>query len=218
MVQILSGAMIIKAIPSGPYFTNAYVFACSETRKAVIVDPSPKSAPKITAYLDDHSLEPIAILLTHSHWDHIADVAELKALYSIPVCVHALDLPNLENPGADQLPCSIPISGVRADVLIQEGSKIEIGLLCLEVIHTPGHSVGSVCFFEKNRQILFSGDTLFRGTIGNISFPTSDPESMWTSLKKIAQLPPTTVFYPGHGATSTLGRENWLADPQKYFG
>lgn len=210
--------MIIHTIPSGPFETNAYVLVCEKTRKAAIVDPSPDSADKISKYISDNNLHPTALLLTHSHWDHIADAAKIKSIYKIPVMIHAEDVPNLQSPGSDQIPCWIDITPITPDTLIDEGDQIQIGESTFDVIHTPGHSPGGVCFYCPEEKILISGDTLFKGTIGNISFPTSRPDLMWPSLKKLARLPKDTIVYPGHGPRTTIGTESWLDRAEELFG
>ncbi len=210
--------MFIQAFPSGPFETNAYVVACPHTRQACIIDPAPDSATAIIAYLDAQQLQPVAIWLTHSHWDHIADVAPLKAKYHLPVYIHALDAPNLQTPGADQLPCWIQITGVTPDHLIDDGDSLTVGEITFTVIHTPGHTPGGVCFYSPESQLLLSGDTLFKGTIGNLSFPTARPKLMWPALQKLAKLPPATRVFPGHGPATTIGAEGWLPRAEELFG
>lgn len=212
--------MFIQVFPSGPFETNAYVVACDHrdgSNQAAIVDPAPNSTFAITDFVSKKNLKPIAIWLTHSHWDHIADVSKLKAKYNIPVYIHPLDAPNLKTPGADQLPCWILIEGVEPDVLIDEGDSLSLGNLKFTVIHTPGHSPGGVCLHCPEAQILLSGDTLFKGTIGNLSFPTAEPDLMWISLQKLAKLPPSTKVYPGHGPDTTIGNEDWLSRAKQIF-
>lgn len=208
---------IILPFPSGPFETNAYIVACSKTKEAAIIDPAPGSKDLLISYLTEKGFRPTKILLTHSHWDHIADVAPLKAHYKIPVYIHPLDTPNLTSPGADRLPMMVRWESVTPDILCEENSLIEIGNLKLKVIHTPGHSPGSICFYEEKEGFLLSGDTLFQGTIGNISFPTSEPDKMWLSLKKLEALPPQTHVFPGHGQDTTIGAEKWLPNAKKLF-
>jgi hydroxyacylglutathione hydrolase len=210
--------MNIQAFPSGFFETNAYVVSDPATLQAIIIDPAPDSAQKIISYLTEHQLTPTKILLTHTHWDHIADTAKIKEKYLIPVYVHAFDVPNLENPGSDGLPCWISIEGVVPEHLIKEGEKIQVGNITFEVIETPGHTPGGVCFYCKNENVLFSGDTLFKGTIGNLSFPTARPHLMWQSLSKLAKLPPDTRVFPGHGPKTTIGSEHWLERAEDVFG
>jgi len=202
--------MFIQAIPSGPFSTNAYVVACAEMHEAAIVDPAPDSAAAIVEYLSAHQLIPKKILLTHSHWDHIAEVKSLKDRFHIPVYVHPLDAPNLQKPGADGLPCWLRITGVEPDGFFEEGEQFPVGKLNFQILHTPGHSPGSVCFYEPQQGVLISGDTLFKGTIGNLSFPTSQPSLMWSSLEKLERLPSNTRVYPGHGPATTIKEESRL--------
>lgn len=210
--------MFTQAFPSGPYLTNSYIAACSQTKEAVIIDAAPDSTNTILAFFEKHQIKCVGILLTHSHWDHIADAAALKDHFQVPIYVHMLDVPNLESPGADELPLRMPITGVNPDVILEEGMIVKVGDLNFEVIHTPGHSQGSVCFYEPTQGVLFSGDTLFKGTIGNISFPKSAPNLMWDSLNKLAKLPPQTIVYPGHGRSTTIEKESWLPEAKKHFG
>ena len=210
--------MIIQDFPSGPFETNAYVVACPTTKEAAIIDPAPDSSESLISYLTENQLNPQKILLTHSHWDHIADVSTIREHYHIPVYVHPLDAPNLITPGADGLPYWIPITGVTPDKLLAEGDVVDIGTLQFKVIHTPGHTPGGVCFYCEPEGVLLSGDTLFRSSIGKLSFPTSEPDKMWESLSKLAQLPATTKVYPGHGPSTTIGKEKWLANAKQIFG
>jgi hydroxyacylglutathione hydrolase len=210
--------MFIQAFPCGPFETNAYIAACPNTKKAAIIDPAPASSSVLSDYLSANQLVPEKILLTHSHWDHIADAAKLKKSLNIPVYVHALDVPNLQKPGSDQLPCWIAIEGIEPDGLLDEKNKVTIGDLEFEVIHTPGHTPGSICLYCQKEGVLFSGDTLFHRSIGNLSFPTSQPELMWSSLDKLSRLPAETKVYPGHGPATTIGKEDWLPRAREIFG
>lgn len=210
--------MIIETLPSGPFATNAYVVGCPATGNAAIVDPGVDSAENVISALSGHQLTPTKIILTHSHWDHIGDVAVLKEKYNIPVLIHRLDAPNLAEPGSDGLPMWYAIRGVVADEYIEEGDKIPVGDLLFEVIHTPGHTPGGVCLYCEKENVLLSGDTLFKQSIGNISFPTSNPDDMWLSLKKLEKISAQTRVYPGHGPSTTIGQESWLPRAREYFG
>lgn len=217
-VRTLSGAMIFQPFPSGPFQTNAYVVACKTTKKAAIVDPSPKSFKAISAFIAQNQLIPEKILLTHSHWDHIADVAKCKQEYNIPIWVHPLDRANLESPGADGLPYWVHIEAASADHLLEDAESFFVGNIEFTTIYTPGHTPGGVCFYSSQEKALLSGDTLFQGTFGSLSLPTSQSELMWSSLDKLAKLPPETIVYPGHGASTTIGQEDWLPRAKELFG
>jgi hydroxyacylglutathione hydrolase len=195
--------MLLKKFPSGPLNTNAILIVCTATKKAAVIDPSYGSHIPIFQYVKEHEIELEKILLTHSHWDHIADA---KAFH-LPVYVHRLDSQNLERPGSDKVPCFIPIDPVKPKGFFEDGDKIHIGLIEIEVIHTPGHCPGAVCFYIPKEAVLISGDTLFRGAIGTLNLPTADPESMWESLGKLSKLPKDTRVIPGHGSDTTIGNE-----------
>ncbi|MCH9634698.1 MAG: Hydroxyacylglutathione hydrolase GloC [Chlamydiae bacterium] len=208
---------MIKVFSSGPFDTNAYIIFCPETKVAAIIDPAPESAERLLESIQINGFKVDKIILTHSHWDHFGDLATVKEKLEVPVYVHPLDQANLESPGSDGLPMFMPILGVLADQLLNDGQMISIGTLNFQVIHTPGHSPGGICLYCKDENILISGDTLFKGTIGNLSFPTASPEDMWKSLEKLAKLPPETQVFPGHGDSTTIEDESWLSNAKKHF-
>lgn len=199
--------MIVKRFSTGPIETNSYLLACSSSKLAVVIDVGQNSAKQLMQYAEKHQLQIIKILLTHSHWDHIADVAFLKNHLHIPVYIHQDDALNVKTPGSDGLPLQFSIEGVEVDHYLSNGEMIDIGNLHIKVIHTPGHSPGCVCFYEELQKVLFSGDTLFQGTIGRIDLPTARPLEMLASLKKLETLPEETVVYPGHGEKTTIKQE-----------
>jgi glyoxylase-like metal-dependent hydrolase (beta-lactamase superfamily II) len=209
--------MIIKKFPLGPLETNAILIACNETKRAAVIDPALGSMEEILSEVKQHGLVLEKILLTHSHWDHIADVYAFKSKLNLPVYVHALDAGNLERPGSDGIPLFFPIHGVKADGFLDEGMTIELGRLKLEVIHSPGHSPGGVCFYIREKQLLISGDTLFQGSIGNLHLPTANAMQMWNSLEKLSALPAETHVVPGHGPDTTIGQESWLVRAREIF-
>lgn len=209
--------MILETFCSGPSDTNAYLLACSETKRAVVIDVPFESVDLILRRIEQLHLSMEKILLTHSHWDHTAEVALLKEKTGAPVYIHQEDVGNLEEPGSDKLPLFFPVTGVKADGFLTEGQELHVGNLLIKVMHTPGHTPGGVCFYLPHEKTLISGDTLFRGTIGNLSFPTARPELMWVSLKKLAALPQETKVYPGHGTPTTIGAEQWIAHAKQRF-
>lgn len=182
---------------------------------AALVDPSPGSTP----WVQENGRPIDKILITHSHWDHITDAHIAKKIFGAPVYIHEEDAANLRDPGADHLPMLLQVKpeGVEPDYLIKDGDRIEVGKLLLEVIHTPGHSPGSVCFHCAEKKFLIGGDLIFKGGIGNLSLPTAQPERMWKSLERIMELPPETLIFPGHGEPTILSEEPWLKDAKKLF-
>ena len=200
--------MIVKRFSTGPIDTNSYLLICSSSKSSVVIDVGQDSARELSSYAEEHQLTLEKILLTHSHWDHIADVACLKNRLDMPVYIHQDDETNVINPGSDGLPLFIPIQGVKVDHHLKDGEMIDVGDLRIKVIHTPGHTPGGVCFYLEKQKILFSGDTLFQGAIGRMDLPTACPPlTMIESLKKLEALPQETVVYPGHGDKTTIKQE-----------
>ncbi|SCA62875.1 Uncharacterized protein aq_2135 [Chlamydiales bacterium SCGC AG-110-M15] len=210
--------MIIKTFPSGPFATNAYVLACKKTRHACIIDPAPESAVDLERFIQDENLIVKDIYLTHSHWDHTGDLAKIKKIFDVPVSVHELDAGNVEKPGSDGLPLMMPIEAVAVDSFLHEGDELFLGDLKFKVVHTPGHTPGGVCFYFSGKSVLISGDTLFKQSIGNLSFPTANAEKMWESLSKLEKLPSETRVFPGHGEDTRIGDETWLSKAREIFG
>jgi hydroxyacylglutathione hydrolase len=209
--------MLLFKFPFGPIETNALLLVCNETKIAAAIDPSAGSAGPLLHKAKELNTPIQKILLTHSHWDHFADAHELKKKTHAPLYVHPLDANNVEDPGSDGIPLFVPIEGVKVDHFLQEGATLEVGKLKLEVIHTPGHSPGSVCFYLKEQKLLISGDTLFQGTMGRVDLPTGEPALMWKSLEKLSKLPPETRVVPGHGGETTIGKESWLTKAKQKF-
>ncbi|MFI5333642.1 MAG: MBL fold metallo-hydrolase [Chlamydiales bacterium] len=209
---------IIEVFASGPFNTNTILLGCAKTKKAAVIDVPFDSVEKMVKRIHHHSLAVEKILLTHSHWDHIAEAAALKKNLNVPLYVHVADKDNLEHPGADGLPLLFPFEAAKPDRYVQDGDQVSVGMLEITVIHTPGHTPGSVCYYLAQEKLLISGDTLFRGTIGNVNYPQSRPDLMGDSLKKLAALPPETKVIPGHGESTSIGAESWLADAPKRFG
>ncbi len=210
--------MIIKTFFSGPCATNTYVVGCSITKKAFVVDVPPGSLSSLLKILQEEGLTLEKILLTHSHWDHIGDVKALQKATGAKVFIHRLDAENLKNPGSDRLPLYFPIEGISADGFLEEGDEVVVGTMSLRVLFTPGHTPGGICFYFPEEKILFSGDTLFKQSMGRVDFPTSNAESMWNSLHKVSNLPEDTKVLSGHGEATFIGKEKWAADAKKKFG
>lgn len=206
--------------PSGPLATNAYIYYCDKSRSAAFIDPAPESTASLQALVAKYQLEPKAIFLTHSHWDHITDISHLLAIWpKLELWVHPLDRGNLENPGSDRIPVPFLPPPLTPTHLWNDQQQLHIGQSSIEILHTPGHTPGGVCIYIPQEQLLFAGDTLFKGTFGSLSLPTSSAPDMWRSLKKLAKLPANTRVLPGHGISTTIERESsWLTNAQNIFG
>lgn len=214
--HIMNVLCVPAAFPPRPYGTNMYIIWCKDTHAAVIVDPGMETFNMVLEAVRQYSLNPIAIWITHSHWDHIVDAAKVKREFSLPVFVHEEDRGNLENPGSDGVPMAVPtIEGITPDHLLKDGDLLTVGKISFKTIHTPGHTPGGVCFYCREEKKLFSGDTFYRGLIGNLTLTTGQAERMWPSLDRISTLPSDTVVFPGHGPSTTIKNEPWLSEAKK---
>lgn len=210
--------MILEVSSFGPFETNVYIVGCPKTKQGCIIDAPLDSLPFVMASIKKHHLTIAHILLTHSHIDHIADIVKYKKAFQAPVLVHRLDSPTLLHPiGKDMFPDFKLVEGIKADKLLEDGDQISVGTFSFQVLFTPGHSPGCICFYEKEAKTLFSGDTLFKNSMGRVDLPGSSPSSMWTSLKKLATLPSDIRVFPGHGPATTIGRESWMKNAESIF-
>ncbi len=203
--------MLLKIFVCGPIQNNTILCACEKTKLACVIDPSFDSSNKILNYLEKHDLKLDKIFITHSHWDHIAEVKKLKDQTNAKICIHKLDAKNLEDPGSDGLREILAVEKIKPDHLLEDNEKISVGNLEFLVIHTPGHSPGCCCFYLEDEDLLFSGDTLFKGSYGRLDLPTAQPELMGLSLEKLSKLPKETKVIPGHGPDTTIEKEKWIA-------
>ena len=199
--------LISRAV--GPLATNVIVAADPRTREAVAVDTATPCLAFIADELAARSWRLRLIVTTHGHWDHIGDNAAVAAHTGADIAVHPLDRERLERPGTSNAPFEIPPSVPAVD--LAEGGLIRFGDLRLRVLHTPGHTEGSVCLYAEDDGVLLSGDTLFPGGWGRTDLPGGDDGQMVASLIRLAGLEDPVRVLPGHGASTTIGRERpWL--------
>ncbi len=198
--------MRVRALVTGPFQENCYLVAADAGREAVLIDPGDE-ADRIAALLAKLQLDPVIILNTHGHIDHIGAVADLRERYGIPFAIHPGDRFLLRN--VEQQAALFGLSGYRDPEVDRElvpGEVVEAAGLSFEVIFTPGHSPGHVTF--RTGGAVFSGDCLFQGSIGRTDLPGSDPAELKRSLTEtFLALPDETRIFPGHGPTTTIGAE-----------
>lgn len=198
--------MILEIICVGQFQVNCYVLASGKDSPAIIIDPGDE-CNKIKRLLNKHKLTPAFIINTHGHIDHIGCDNE----FSVPVYIHSQDIPLLGNPTLNLSGLLISPYSVKSKVkALEDRQDIELDGIKLEVIHTPGHTPGGICLLMKkpDNKILFSGDTLFFQGIGRTDFPGADEAIIIKSIKeKLFKLDEDTVVYPGHGPSSTIGKE-----------
>lgn len=192
----------------GPCATNTYTIANPETREAVIVDPAARGDFLAKMYKDQR-LKPVAIVLTHGHFDHIGALAALRESYpDIKVYAGAAEKELLANPRLNLSEMFGTTMSESADIYLEDGEEIELIGAKVRAIHVPGHTIGGTCYYFVDDGICFSGDTLFNESVGRSDFPTGDEHALLTSIKdKLFTLPESTVVYPGHNSKTDIRYE-----------
>jgi hydroxyacylglutathione hydrolase len=193
----------------GPVSTNVHILADPRTREAIAIDTATPSIAWIADELASRDWTLKLIVSTHGHWDHIGDNAAVAAHTGAEIAVHPLDRERLTNPQPLFAPFAIPPSIPAVE--LAEGGMIRFGEIRLRVLHTPGHTEGSVCLLAEDDAILYSGDTLFAGAWGRVDLPGGDPDAMVASLARLTGLEDLVGVLPGHGPATTIGRERpWM--------
>jgi glyoxylase-like metal-dependent hydrolase (beta-lactamase superfamily II) len=191
----------------GSVQTNCFFVYKEDKKEAIVFDPA-DHGKEILDKLQAKGITPVAICLTHGHFDHILGVAKLKQLAHIEIYANEDEKELLGN---ESLNCSSHVGRlctVTPDHLLKDGETFTIAGITLQMIATPGHTVGSCCYYCKDAGILISGDTLFEGSVGRTDLPTGSMSALVRSIKeKLFQLPDDTVVYPGHGDSTTIGDE-----------
>ena len=208
------GRLTVKNKVIGPIGTNCYIIFEEGAKAAVIVDPAADGA-SILAQCRKLGTEPTAILLTHRHGDHIGGVPELRKALGIPVYAGEAEKELLSDPTLNlspELGGAVSVKDVQG---LADGQELSLLGHRWQVIATPGHTIGGVCYYLKEDKILFSGDTLFHLSYGRTDFPTGDTRALIRSItEKLLVLPEDVVVYPGHESQTTIGderRDNPLA-------
>ncbi len=179
--------ILVRKIDTAPYGTNAYILVCQATQDSVLIDV-PGEAERIIS--DMEGTNPTSILITHNHFDHTGALREVKDRLNIPIAVHPDD--------ADRLP-------LTPNVNLNDGDTVSFGKIHLKVLHTPGHTPGSLCFIYN--RYLFSGDTLFPAGPGRTDTPAAFEQIVKSLQEKIFVLPENTIIHPGHVASTILKKE-----------
>lgn len=195
--------MYLDAFSDNPYATNCWLIAAEGSEDAVVVDPG-FSPARVRAMLETAGKRPVAVLATHGHFDHIGSAAEFCG-DDLPLHIHEADRLALTDPqtwGAALDVPPVPVKDVRPVV---DGDVLEFAGFRIQVMHTPGHTPGSVCFATDG--FVLSGDLIFAGSIGRSDFPNSSPADMSRSLERFLTLSDPLPVYPGHGPETTVGRE-----------
>ena len=202
--------MNILDFTSGPVATNSFLVWDDENH-AIIVDAPPESFEQVAAAIEERSLAPGALVLTHSHWDHTADVNKYKERFGsgMIIYIHPDDAYRLKDPMKHLLwPIPLHMDPTTPDAFLHHGDVLTLGALRYQVMHTPGHTEGSISLYDPATHILFSGDVLFAGSVGRTDLPGGDWPTLLDSITKhLLPLPDETRVLCGHGPETTVGEE-----------
>ncbi len=201
----------IKKFTFNAFQVNTYVL-WSETGESMIIDPGMQTKQEeieISTFISSNNLKPVILILTHAHIDHIAGCNYIAETYSLPLTAHKDSEHLLKNAAVYGSLFGVNIEKVKdIDSFIDESSELKLGNNKLKILHTPGHAVGSVCFYSPVDKFVVTGDVLFNQSIGRTDLPTGDYDVLQKSIwEKLFVLPDETVVYSGHGPETTIGSE-----------
>jgi len=187
-------------------YTNIYVVADEKTKEGIIIDPG-GAISKLYNYIENIGIHLKYIILTHCHADHIAGLKQIKGYYSnAKIAIHEKDRVGLTDSNMNMCETvGIPPNFIEADIILKEDDVIEFGDLKAKIIHTPGHTAGSISILINDA--LFTGDTLFKRMFGRTDLPSGSDSDMQFSIRKLLSYPDNTIIYPGHGAISIIREE-----------
>jgi hydroxyacylglutathione hydrolase len=210
--SIRKGILRVDALIVPPLANNVYIIYEDGSEDAIIIDVA-LGAGALFQRLNELELKARLIVNTHGHTDHTAEDEKLRRSTGAKLAIHELDAYRLALQDEASQGLGIKKTPIEPDIQLRDGQEIKFGThSTLKVLHTPGHTEGSIClYYEKEGQLL-SGDTLFQGGYGRVDGFGSDPKLMISSLKKLLEFPPSTEVYPGHGAFTTIADELWLKD------
>lgn len=195
----------VERIVVGPIGVNCYIVENTETKQCFVVDPG-ADANRIRARIGDRT--PVAVLLTHGHFDHIGAVDALCEQYQIPVYVHEADASKLTDAQANVSALfGKPLVQHTVPITVQDEQVLELAGMEIKVLHTPGHSAGSVCYLLPDHEGILTGDTLFAHGYGRTDFADGDMGALFVSLRMLMKLSPKQVTYPGHDVFGVVGRD-----------
>lgn len=203
--------MQVISLTVGPLSTNCYILVCEESRESAIIDPGFNKIDEefVLEKICEQKLRVKYIINTHGHLDHISGNAKVKEETKAIIAVHYYDADMLTDPEKNlSRMLGLNIISPPADLVLRDGDKLRVGRHEIQVLHTPGHTPGSISLYLGEEKIVFTGDTLFAGSIGRTDLPGSSYEELISSIKKkLLTLPDETRVYPGHGPETTIGVE-----------
>ncbi len=187
--------------------TNCYFVINEDTGEVLIIDPG-ASAKQLAEKVKEHGLTPVGILLTHGHFDHASAAEELSQLFNVKIYAHEAERETLETPGLNLSGWEGKAETYHADIYLKDEQELELAGFQIRVLFTPGHTVGGCCYYFTEQGILFSGDTLFEGSVGRTDFPKGSASQLIRAIKeKLMIMQDETAVYPGHGDMTGIGIE-----------
>ena len=204
--------MTLKITPfaAGPVDTNAFLVVDQESGDALIIDAPIGVTDDIVDSAWAANARITAIVITHPHWDHIGDAAELRTKTGAPLLAHPGAVGKMANPASSLGALPFTIASSKPDAFLDEGEIVELGEHRFTVMHLPGHEPSHIALYSEPDRVFLGGDVLFPNGHGRVDIPGADQETMDRSLARLAAMPLDVVVYPGHGMTTTIGSERWL--------
>ncbi|MGH2561964.1 MAG: MBL fold metallo-hydrolase [Thermomicrobiales bacterium] len=202
--------LTVQTFAGGPLETNSYLVIDEARGEALVVDASQDVTDRVLDAAERAGAQIGLIVITHAHWDHIGDAAELRERTEAPLAAHPLAVERLARPGSAVYELTEPIPPVVPDRMLNDGDAVQLGEHEFQVLHLPGHDPAHIVLYSEAERIFLGGDVLFPGGHGRVDIPGSDPATMNASLARLVDLPPDVIVYPGHGAPTTIGAEQWL--------
>jgi glyoxylase-like metal-dependent hydrolase (beta-lactamase superfamily II) len=199
--------MELQSYVIGMVGTNCYIVTNEIAKEAIIIDP-PEKAPVIESKLKEQEVTPVAILLTHGHFDHIMAAGDLRESFHIPVLAFEAERGLLGDANYNGSRMVRRNYTLEADQYFKDKEVLTLAGIKIKVLHTPGHTAGGVCYYFEEEKILISGDTLFRESVGRTDLPTGNHGILMDSIRRqLMALPDEVTVYPGHGDKTTIGYE-----------
>lgn len=199
--------LIIESVVVGSVGTNCYIVHKKDSEHCFVVDPG-DSGDKIANYIRDQKMILDHILLTHGHFDHIQGVRDLKNAIRCEICALDIEKELLSDARMNVSAMTGRPEELGADIWLRDGQQFESAGIAMKVIHTPGHTKGSCCYFLEEQKVLFSGDTLFMESVGRADLPTGNEKDLMQSVReKVLTLPGETKVFSGHGPATSIEYE-----------
>jgi len=201
-------ALTVTQFPAGPIETNAYLVVDDATTDAIVIDAPSESVDLIAGGIALTGATVRSLVITHGHWDHIADTNALARALNVPVYAHGGVVDRITNPAGDS---PVSIAAATVDHQLDEGDVVMVGSHSFSVMFLPGHDVGHIGLYDADDQVFLGGDVLFPGGHGRTDIPGSDQAVMNRTIKRLLDLPDDVAVYPGHGDATTIGAERpWM--------